>query len=81
MAKLIYSAITSLDGYINDAGGRFDWARPDEDLHVDECHLFLNPIVVGGGTRALPDGALARLELVAEHRFASGVVHVGYRVA
>jgi hypothetical protein len=34
MAKLIYSAITSLDGYINDAGGRFDWARPDDDLHA-----------------------------------------------
>jgi dihydrofolate reductase len=184
MAKLIYAAITSLDGYVNDAEGRFDWARPDDELHayvnemerpigtylygrrmyetmaiwerpdfvegqppvivdyagiwratekvvysrtleavsttrarlerdfdadavralkeradadisvggaelagealraglVDECHLFLNPIVVGGGTRALPDDVLVRLELVAEHRFASGVVHVGYRV-
>jgi dihydrofolate reductase len=185
MAKLIYAAITSLDLYTNDADGRFDWARPDEELHafvnemerpigtylygrrmyetmavwgdpdfveglspvsldyagiwqaadkvvysrtleavstartriereldpdavralkaqaqaditvggaglagealraglVDECHLFLNPIVVGGGTRALPDDVLVRLELIAEHRFASGVVHVGYRVA
>jgi dihydrofolate reductase len=33
MAKLIYSAITSLDGYLEDAGGAFDWAAPDEDVH------------------------------------------------
>ena len=29
MAKLIYSAITSLDGYVEDEDGRFDWAAPD----------------------------------------------------
>jgi dihydrofolate reductase len=184
MAKLVYAAITSLDGYVNDADDRFDWARPDEDLHayvnemerpigtylygrrmyetmaiwerpdfvegqppvivdyaeiwraaekvvysrtleavstartrlerefdadavrelkegadadisiggsqlageairaglVDECHLFLHPIVVGGGTRALPDDVVVQLELIAEHRFGDGVVHVGYRV-
>jgi dihydrofolate reductase len=34
MAKLIYSAITSLDGYIADADGRFDWAAPDEEVHT-----------------------------------------------
>ena len=34
MAKLIYSAITSLDGYIEDAQGRFDWAEPDEEVHA-----------------------------------------------
>ena len=33
MGSLIYSAIASLDGYIADADGRFDWARPDEDVH------------------------------------------------
>jgi hypothetical protein len=33
MARLIYSAITSLDGYVADADGRFDWAEPDEDVH------------------------------------------------
>ena len=33
MAKLIYSAITSLDGYIEDSDGKFDWAEPDEELH------------------------------------------------
>jgi dihydrofolate reductase len=34
MAKLIYSTQTSLDGYINDEQGKFDWARPDEEVHT-----------------------------------------------
>jgi dihydrofolate reductase len=33
MAKLIYSAIASADGYVEDAAGRFDWAAPDEEVH------------------------------------------------
>ena len=33
MAKLIYSVIQSLDGYIEDAEGKFDWAEPDEQMH------------------------------------------------
>jgi dihydrofolate reductase len=185
MAKLIYSAITSLDGYIADENGNFDWAAPDEEVHafvndlvrpvgthlygrrmydvmrywetastspdesfvardfaetwraadkivysktlaeassartrivrdfdpeavlqlkaseerdlsiggpdlagqaiaaglVDEIHLFLTPVVVGGGNRALPDGVRVQLDLLDEHRFAHGVVHVHYRVA
>jgi dihydrofolate reductase len=183
MAKLIYSALTSLDGYVADENGNFDWAAPDEEGHtivndlmrpvgthfygrrmyevlvawesddivvgqppyiadfakiwraadkivysrsleavssartrierefdpdairrlkattdgditiggpdlaaqalraglVDEIHLFLNPIVVGGGNAALPDDVRLPLELIGEHRFANGVVHVGYR--
>jgi dihydrofolate reductase len=47
---------------------------------VDELHLFLHPMIVGGGTRALPDGARTRLELIDEHRFGSGVVHLRHRV-
>ncbi|MGH7692622.1 MAG: dihydrofolate reductase family protein [Candidatus Dormibacteria bacterium] len=185
MAKLIYSALTSLDGYVEDDDGKFDWATPDREvlafvndlerpvgtylygrrmyetmvgwettefLHgreplmlefaeiwraaeklvfsrtldaassaktkierafdpapmrrlkgaakrdlsvggadlaaqalraglVDECHLFLNPIMVGGGTRALPSRVRARLELLDERRFGNGVVHLHYRVA
>ncbi|HYV01117.1 MAG TPA: dihydrofolate reductase family protein, partial [Actinomycetota bacterium] len=173
MAKLIYSAITSLDGYVADANGNFDWAVPDEEVHtfvndlerqvgtylygrrmyevmvywetetsipdqprfvrdfgeiwraadkivysrtletvssartrierdfdpgavgrmkasagrdlsvggpelaaqairaglVDEFHLFLTPIVVGGGTRSLPDDVRVELELLDERRF------------
>ena len=34
MAKLIYSAITSLDGYVDDEDGNFDWAAPDEEVHA-----------------------------------------------
>jgi dihydrofolate reductase len=181
MARLIYSAIASLDGYIEDASGKFDWAAPDEEVHsfvndlerpigtylygrrmyetmvfwetmddpepimrdyaevwraadkvvysrsldavtssrtrlerefepdavralkesaesdisiggpglaaealrtglVDECHLFLNPIAVGGGKRALPEGVRIDLGLTAERRFAGGVVYLAYRV-
>jgi dihydrofolate reductase len=34
LARLIYSAITSLDGYVADEEGNFDWAAPDEELHA-----------------------------------------------
>ena len=47
---------------------------------IDECHLLLAPIIVGGGKRALPDGVLARLDLLDERRFESGVVHLRYGV-
>jgi dihydrofolate reductase len=47
---------------------------------VDDVHLFLNPVIVGGGTRALPDDVFLDLELVDEHRFAGGVVHLHHRV-
>ena len=47
---------------------------------VDECHLFLCPIVVGGGKRALPDNIRMQLELLDERRFRNGVVHLHYRV-
>ena len=185
MAKLIYSAITSLDGYVADKDGNFDWAAPDEEVHafvndlerpvgtylygrrmyetmvywetahtladqspverdfaelwqaadkivysrtletvagertrierhfdpeevrqmkavaerdiavgganlagqavgaglVDECHLFVAPILVGGGTSAFPDDVRQQLELVDERRFGNGMVHVFYRIS
>jgi dihydrofolate reductase len=183
MAKLIYAAITSLDGYVEDAEGNFDWAAPDEEVHafandlerpigtylygrrmyetmvfwetaggdaeppvfrdyaeiwraaekvvysrrlqaassaktrierefdidgirrlkgasdsdiaiggaelagqaiqaglVDECHLLLCPVVVGGGKRALPAKVRSGLELLDEGRFEGGVVHLHYRI-
>jgi dihydrofolate reductase len=183
MARLIYSAITSLDGYVADEDGNFDWAAPDEEVHtfvndlarsvgtylygrriydvmdawetdhtladqspvtrdfaqiwqaadkivysktlqtvsttrtrierdfdpqavrqmkaragrdisvggpdlaaqaikaglVDEWHLFVTPIVVGGGKRSLPDDVRVKLELLDERRFEGGVVHLHYR--
>jgi dihydrofolate reductase len=45
MAALIYSAITSLDGYVADADGSFDWAVPD-----DEVHAFVNDLERSVGT-------------------------------
>ena len=184
MPKLIYQAIASLDGYVEDEDGNFDWAAPDDEVHafvndlerpigtylygrrmyetmvfwetvstgtdqpsvsreyaeiwqaaekivysrnletvssartrierdfdpdavrrlketsktditiggaelagqalalglVDECDLFLGPIVVGGGKRALPDQLRVQLELLGERRFRNGVVHLRYRV-
>jgi len=181
MALLRYTAITSLDGYVNDAEGGFSWAVPSDELHevvnaqerevgtyllgrrmyetmrfwetapgdvpgpmgefariwraadkvvysaslddvttartrlatsfdaaaveelkatsvldvsiagptlaaeafraglVDDVHLFLHPVLVGGGTRALPDDVHARLDLMAVGRVGD-VVHLHHRV-
>ena len=57
------------------------------EISIDEArirdlmliNLFVVPIVVGGGTRSLPDGVRVRLELLDERRFGSGVVHLHYR--
>jgi dihydrofolate reductase len=46
---------------------------------VDECHLFVVPVVVGGGKRSLPNGVRLKLELLDERRFGNGVVHLHYR--
>jgi len=46
---------------------------------VDECHLFLTPIVVGGGKRSLPNNVRLKLELLDERSFRNGVVHLHYR--
>jgi dihydrofolate reductase len=184
MAKLIYSAIASLDGYVEDEDGKFDWAAPGDEVHafvndlerpigtylygrrmyetmvsweavgtgadqprvlrdyaqiwraaekvvysrtlqrvssartrverafdpeavrqmkatsmrdiavggaelagqaieaglVDEFHLFLGPVVVGGGKRCLPLKARLDLDLLDERRFAGGVIHLHYRL-
>src|SRR4051794_36916954 len=180
MAKLIYSAIGSLDGYVEDASGNFQWAAPDDEVHafvnelerplgtylygrrmyetmvfwetvdpkgegpavpldfaaiwqaaekvvysrtlekatsartrierdldpdairqmkqssrsdisiggaelagqaidaglVDELHLLLVPVLVGGGKRALPNDVNVQLELLDQRRFRSGAVHL-----
>jgi len=184
MAKLIYSAIASLDGYVEDRGGAFDWAAPDEEVHefvnelerpigtylygrrmyetmvyweragagegdsrasrdfadiwraaekivysrtlsspssartriepefdagairrlketssadltvggvelachaltaglVDECHLFLMPVVVGAGKPAFAQDVPIRLELLDERHFRRGAVHLHYHI-
>jgi hypothetical protein len=62
MAKLIYSAITSLDGYVADENGNFDWGEPDE-----EVHSFFNDLERQVGTYLLD-----------ERRFGNGVVFLQY---
>jgi dihydrofolate reductase len=48
---------------------------------IDECHLFLGPIVVGGGKRALPDAVRVQLEPLDERRFLNGVAYLRYGVS
>jgi dihydrofolate reductase len=48
MAKLIYSAIASVDGYVADENGKFDWAEPDEEVHT-----FINDLERPVGTYLL----------------------------
>src|SRR4051794_41249253 len=45
MAKLVYTAITSLDGYVADESGGFEWAAPDEEVHA-----FVNDLERGIAT-------------------------------
>jgi dihydrofolate reductase len=47
---------------------------------VDECHLFIRPILIGGGKPALPSGTRADLELLEDRRLSNGVVYLRYRV-
>jgi hypothetical protein len=63
MAKLIYSAIMSLDGYIADMEGLFDWAEPDEEVHafVNDLERQVGPIsTVAGCMKSWPPGTLSR---------------------
>jgi dihydrofolate reductase len=46
---------------------------------VDECHLVLAAVLVGGGKHAFPDGVGLELELLQERRFAGGMVFLRYR--
>ena len=47
---------------------------------VDECHLIVVPVVVGGGKKSLPGDVRLQLQLLDERRFRSGVVHLRYRI-
>lgn len=46
---------------------------------IDECHLFLTPIIVGGGKQSLADNVRVELELLEERRFGNGVIFLRYR--
>jgi dihydrofolate reductase len=71
-------AATSRDLMI---GGANLAARAFEADLVDECRLFVWPMVLGGGKPAFPEGVRANFELVDQHRFGNGVLLLGYRVS
>ena len=62
-------------------GGANLAARAFEAGLVDECRLFVWPIILGGGKPALPAGLRTDLKLLDEHRFDNGVLHLRYRVS
>ena len=64
---------------INIGGAELAGLALDADL-VDECHLFLNPLIVGGGKPAFRAALRRNLELLETRRFGTGVIHVRYRV-
>jgi dihydrofolate reductase len=64
---------------INIGGAELAGLALEADL-VDECHLFLNPVIVGGGKPAFRAGLRRNLELLETRRFGSGVIHLRYRI-
>lgn len=62
-------------------GGAELAARAFESRLVDECHLFVWPMTLGGGKPALPAGLHIDLELLDADRFGNGVVQLRYRVS
>ena len=51
----------------------------DADL-VDECYLFIYPVIVGGGKPAFRKGLRQNLDLIETRQFSSGVIHARYRI-
>ena len=59
MARLVYSALTSLDGYVADEDGNFDWAVPD-----DEVHAFVNDLQRSIGIHPLSEAVQAQKDIL-----------------
>jgi hypothetical protein len=55
MGKLIYGMIASLDGYIEDEAGNFDWAEPDA-----EAHAFINALEKPVGPTCMAGACMRR---------------------
>jgi dihydrofolate reductase len=64
---------------LNIGGAELAGLALEADL-VDECHLFVNPVIVGGGKPAFRTALRRNLELLQTHRFDTGVIHLHYRV-
>ncbi len=76
-------AIRNLKGQsahdINIGGAELAGVALEADL-VDECHVFVNPVIVGGGKPAFRAALRRNLELLETRRFDTGVIHLRYRV-
>ncbi len=86
MARLIYSAIASLDGYVADDDGNFDWAAPDEEVHAFAnelestigTHLFgrrMYEVMVAWETMSVADEPAVVRDFAAMWRAADKVVY------
>jgi dihydrofolate reductase len=64
---------------INIGGAELAGLALEADL-VDECHVFVNPVIVGGGKPAFRPGLQRNLELIETRRFTTGVVQLHYRI-
>ena len=67
------------DHDINIGGAELAGLALEADL-VDECHLFLNPVIVGSGKPAFRPGLRPNLELLETRCFSTGVIHLHYRI-
>jgi riboflavin biosynthesis pyrimidine reductase len=74
----VRSIKTAAERDLGIGGANLAWQAIKAGL-VDELQLFLVPLVVGGGTRALPDDVRVPLELTDERRFGNGTVYLRYR--
>jgi dihydrofolate reductase len=61
-------------------GGAHLAAQALESGLLDECHLFIRPVLIGRGKPALTIGARADLELVDDRQLSDGVVYLRYRI-
>ena len=69
------SILESIDGDAVIGGPTLAAAAMD---HITDFEFYVSPVIVGGGTRALPDGVKLELTLAEEHRFGNGVVYTRY---
>jgi dihydrofolate reductase len=87
LTKLIYSAIMSLDGYIEDEHGNFDWSAPDEEVHafINERQRAIGTYLMGrrmydvmqvwDSLHEQPDSNAVMLDFAAQWRDADKVVY------
>jgi hypothetical protein len=76
MAKLTYSAITSLDGFVADENGNLDWAEPDEEVFTFVTSSSARRHVPLRTQRTMLEGVRMSLQLRDERRYRSGVVYI-----